>query len=498
MKNPEKEDSTYGHILKYTGLLGGVQVFNVVINMVRNKFAAVMVGMIGLGLIDIYSRSIELLGSATNFGLGISAVRRLSKLYDRGDMKTMAYHVEIIRTWVLFTAVLGAVLSLALAAPLSLWTTESTDYTRSFALLSVAVFCTTLTGGELAILKGTRQLKRMAAVSTLSALGMLLIAVPLYWAFNIRGIAPTLAATAFVTLLLNLRAATRTFPYRVSLRTPRLWLQGSHLLRVGASFIAAGVVAATAEMLIRSYISNIGGFRAVGLYAAGITLSVNYVRLVFVAVDSDYFPRITAAIKNKGRMNHLANCQIDVLVMLMVPVLIAFALGLPVVIRLLYTTDFLRVIPMVLSALFYMYFKAIYTPVAYLSLAKGDALVYFLMETLYYVVLVIAVPLGYHYFNLGGAGLGLMVANLIDLLAIHAVYSRRYGFRFQSSTIRRCLLQGLMLLGGLVAAWCPQWAIKIPFGLCFLGLSAYISWRLLSRETKLPEKFAALKSLLRR
>ena len=163
--------------------------------------------------------------------------------------------------------------------------------------------------------------------------------------------------------------------------------------------------------------------------------------------------------------------------------LICFALLLPVVVRVLYTEHFLCVLQMVLCSLFYMYFKAIYTPIAYFSLAKGDSVVYFVMETAYSLVFAACVMVGYRYGNLNGAGFGLVAANLFDLLALYAVYSRRYGFRFESLTLRHCFLQGALLMAGLVAAWQPVRIVKFPIGLTLLALSAFISWRLLTRKS---------------
>jgi O-antigen/teichoic acid export membrane protein len=77
MTSKKKESTTYKHIFKYTGLLGSVQMLSVLISMVRNKCAAWLVGTIGFGLYDLYGRTLELIGNATNFGISLSAVRRL-------------------------------------------------------------------------------------------------------------------------------------------------------------------------------------------------------------------------------------------------------------------------------------------------------------------------------------------------------------------------------------------------------------------------------------
>ena len=36
----EQEDTSYDHVLKYTGVFGGVQVLTMLVSVLRNKFAA--------------------------------------------------------------------------------------------------------------------------------------------------------------------------------------------------------------------------------------------------------------------------------------------------------------------------------------------------------------------------------------------------------------------------------------------------------------------------
>ncbi len=491
MKEGEKKNSGYGHILKYTGLLGGVQVFSVLMGMVRNKVAALFISIAGIGIADLFCKTVETVTQGAGMGLGLSSVRRLSRLYERGDEKGMELCVKVIRSWTLMAAILGGLLCLALAPALSLFSMGSYDFTTSYLWLSAMPVLSILLSGEVAILKAMRRLRRMATVSAIGALASVLFTVPCYWILGQRGIVPALVATVFVSYILTLHAATRIFPYRIGFRDPLIRAQGKKLLKTGAPYAAAGFIAAAAEWLVRSYISQAGSILHVGLYAVGFTLTVSYARMIFVAMDADYFPRLSAAMGDKVRMNTMTNCQTDVLVMLMVPFLITFALSLPLAIRLLYTEEFVSVVPMVLCSMFYMYFKAIYTPVAYLSLAAGDSVVYFVMEALYNVVFVVSVIVGFSCFTLVGAGIGLAVANLFDLLLIYIVYTRRYGFRFQSATVRRFLLQGILLLVGMFAAWRPELWIKAPLGISALVLSAWISWRLLSRETSLVEKLRA-------
>lgn len=479
----KKDKDSYGQVLKYTGLLGGVQVFYVLMSILRNKATAVFIGPWGMGMAFVYSKAAEFLCSATNFGLGISSVRRLAELHERGERRAVEQYVKLIRSWTLITALLGLVACLVLAPVLSRRMLGDYHSTKGFLLLSPTVFLLTMLGGELAILKGLHELRRMAGVSVLVGLVTTLSTVAIYALMGLHGVLPVLLTTSAVTFLLNLRATTRLYPYRVGLRSMHLLRRGTHLVRLGAAFTLAGLVGAGADFAIASFISQSASPHAVGLYGAGFTLIVSYARIVFVAMDADYYPRLSAAGEDVSRRNVIINRQIDVLVLLMAPFLILFSLFLPLVVRIIYTEEYLIVVSMAVYAMSYMFFKAVYTPVAYLPLARGDSMTYFLMETAYYVVFVLAVTAGYALKGLSGAGIGLSVANLFDLLALTTVYGLRYGFRFEVPVLRRCLLHFVLLLMGLGCALVPDAALKFGLGIPVAMASVALSWRFLGRET---------------
>ena len=195
---------------------------------------------------------------------------------------------------------------------------------------------------------------------------------------------------------------------------------------------------------------------------------------MFLAFDADYYPRLSAVNKDVAACNMAINRQINICLLLMTPLLLLIMPLLPFLIKLLYSENFLPVAPMVLLALPSMYFKAIYTPIAYLTLAKGHSAVYFFMETAYNAFFVLAVVAGYYWGGLAGAGIGLTVANALDLLNLSVVYGHRYGFRFQRGTAALSLSHFLLLCLGLWAAYylpgVYQWLVpgaSILLSLCF-------------------------------
>ena len=81
-KKAEEMDSgknSYSHILKYTGLFGGVQGLNILVGVVRNKFTAMFLGPSGMGLLALFNSTSNFLTSATNLGIPTSGVRVVSE-----------------------------------------------------------------------------------------------------------------------------------------------------------------------------------------------------------------------------------------------------------------------------------------------------------------------------------------------------------------------------------------------------------------------------------
>jgi O-antigen/teichoic acid export membrane protein len=212
----QRNDSSYSHILKYTGIFGGVQGLNVLISLVRNKFIALLLGPGGMGLISLFNTAISFISQATHLGISFSAVRHISELYDKHDEAKTAHFVKIVRGWSLLTALLGVLVCLVAGPFLSQATFSWGDHSLHFILLAPAVGMIAITGGETAILKGQRKLGALAIVQIVSVVASLLISIPIYYVFWQSGIVPVIVLMAFVTMCATLFYSLRLYPLQLS------------------------------------------------------------------------------------------------------------------------------------------------------------------------------------------------------------------------------------------------------------------------------------------
>lgn len=305
----KQKGSSYSHILKYTGLFGGVQGVSILISIVRNKLVALILGPQGVGLISLFNSTVKLVSDSSNLGLSMSAVKNISEAYESNDERRIVSTVSTIRMWSLFTALTGMFLCVVLSPLLDSWTFNWGNHVLHFILLSPIVGLMAITGGETAILKGTRRLKSLAVVSLLNVAVALLTSIPLYFLWGEKAIVPSLVIAALSQMLLTISHSYRAYPLRLSFSSGAL-ADGYGMVRLGMAFVLAGILGSGADFIIRSYLNNVASLEDVGLYNAGYMMTMVYAGVVFSAMETDFFPRLSAVNGDTDQLNLVVNRQI--------------------------------------------------------------------------------------------------------------------------------------------------------------------------------------------
>lgn len=480
-------NESYQHILKYTGMFGGVQGLNIGLGLVRTKLIALLLGPSGMGLASLFNTTVGFVSQATNLGVSFSAVRHLSSLYDAGDVSALAHFVKVVRGWSLLTALLGMLVCVMIGPLLSQTTFAWGNHSLHFMLLAPAVGMLAITGGETAILKAMRSLGALASVQVLAVVAALLISIPIYYFFGESGIVPVIVLMALATMLLTVRHSYRLVPLQLSGAKGMLG-EGMEMVRLGVAFTLAAVIGSASELFIRSYLNVVGDLDVLGLYNAGYMLTLTYAGMVFSAMEADFFPRLSGVQHDIAATNECVNRQMEVSLLLLSPMLAALMLSLPILIPLLFSAQFLPVVEMGQVATLAMYLKVMTLPVAYITLARGYSLSYLFLETSYYVAFVVLFIVGYEHWGLYGTGVAVALAHLFEYVLVNGYAYKKYGYRFSATVSGYAIVQtgiGLLLfLVTLLAGGLLYWGT----GLLLVVLSLSLSLHILRRKTHLWEK----------
>jgi O-antigen/teichoic acid export membrane protein len=430
----ELRNGSYGHVLKYTSLFGGVQVLSIMIGLVRNKAMAMILGAGGMGFNALFTSMQNFASQCTNLGISFGAVPRLSELHERQEDEMLRYYIQVIRLWSIIAALLGVVFCVVVSPLVNLLSFTWGDHTLHYAMLALAVAMGAITGGETAIMKATRQLGKVAKAQILTVIAALFVSVPLYYCYGHSGVVPAIVLIAFVTMIITLSYSYYSFPFRFYFCRSML-RDGVGMIRLGMAFIVAAAIGSASEMAIRSYLNVVAGMDDVGLYNAAFMITITYSGLVFSAMETDYFPRLSGVANDMEVTNDMVNKQIEVSLLLLAPMLVALLAGLPVLIPMLFSSEFLPMVEMAQIAVLAMYFKVLTMPVAYITLARRLSLSYLLLETSYFVVLVVAIVCCYQWWGLWGTGLAIVIAHVAENLLVMGYAMWKYGYRITSSVV---------------------------------------------------------------
>ncbi|MDD7319228.1 MAG: oligosaccharide flippase family protein [Prevotella sp.] len=431
---------SYNHILKYTGIFGGIQVINILFALIRNKFVALILGPEGMGLVSLFNSTIKLVSDSTNFGIQISAVKNISEAFSKNDSREVERNIVIVRSWSILVALLGMLVCM-LAGPLVDNVAFSWgDHTLHFVLLSPIVGMMAITGGETAILKGTQQLRGLAAVSSLNIFLALITTVPMYYVWGEMAIIPSLVVVAVIQMLLTIRHSLRFYPLKFDFSKETLG-KGAGMIKLGIAFVSAGIMGSGVDFGIRSLLNNYGALDTVGLYNAGYVMTLTYAGMVFSAMESDYFPRLSAITCDTAARNIAINNQIEVLLLLISPMIVAFIVFMPIIVPLLLSSKFVSSIGMMQIMALSLYCRAVVLPMQYLPLSRGDSRSYLLLEAVYDVLLFIATALLYDRCGLTGAGAAVTVVGIIDVLFTIFYLRIRYSYVFSNRIVKFLLVQ---------------------------------------------------------
>lgn len=480
----EKKEYSYGHILKYTSLFGGIQGLNVLIGLVRNKLVAVILGPQGMGLISLFNTSVKLVSDSTNLGLSMSAVKNLSEAFESGDDERLSHSMQVIRLWSLLTALVGVFFAFVLSPLLDTWTFNWGDHTLHFVLLSPIVGMMAITGGEMAILKATRHLRSLAVVSAFNVLLALFTSVPIYYLMGERGIVPSLLVIALSQMLLTVYQSFRLFPYRIQFSRQGI-ADGMDMVRLGIAFVIAGIMGSGADFIIRSYLNNVASLDEVGLYNAGYMMTMIYAGMVFSAMETDYFPRLSAVNNDVALCRLTVNRQIEVSLLLIAPMLVAFIIAIPILLPLLYSQQFTPAVSMVQVMTLALYFRALKLPLSYIPLAKGDSWSYLFLEMLYDVLIVVSVIVFFRTYGLMGAGIAITVTGILEY-GLLLVYTRaRYGYRPSREVVTYSLIQIPLGFAAYLTVVTLHGLSCWLVGALLVAVSLYFSIRILQQKTSL-------------
>lgn len=411
-------------VLGMMGVFGGVEALNLLCSVVRTKLVAIWIGAAGVGLFGLFNAAIEMMCTLSQLGLRTSSVKDIASA--SGAERSLI--IRVVRRCARWMALAGAVLTVVLSPILSRVTFGSLDYMWAFMALAAVVALNCLVAGEGAVLQGLGRLKVIARASVYSVTVSLIVSLPIIYFLRINGVVPVIIVYSAVTATVYALVRERGVTDDSELTYRQTWEKAKGLIKLGAFLTISGFVTWAVSYIIMSYINHAGGESEMGYYQSGFTLSVRYAGIVFTALGMEYFPRISSVAQSGvKRLTVMLRHQSRVVLWVVTLLACGMAVAAPWIVRLLYSGDFLAVVPMVVMASPGLVLRGVSWTMAFVIIAKGDGRVYLLTELTSGIMCLVLNIAGYSLYGLPGVGFAFSVWYALYALIVWGVLRKRYG-----------------------------------------------------------------------
>lgn len=426
----DTDRSSYRQIMKATSIFGGVQVLQIIIGIIRTKFVAVLLGPAGMGIAGLLDSTIGMIAQLSNLGLRISAVKDLSAAHGNGDLERTAKVTSVIHRLVWFTGLLGGLITLVLAPFLSQLTFGNRSYTWAFMWLSVTLVFNQLSIGNSVILQGMRQIPYLAKAGMIGSCLGLVTTVPLYYLLGIKGIVPGMILMAIFSWAIHQYFTRKVSIQHIDISLNEVVREGKGMIKLGFLISLNSMITLGVSYAVRIFISRTDGVEDVGLFNAGFAIVNSYVGLIFTAMSTDYYPRLSAVAHSNEKSTLLINQQAEVALLIISPILMVFLVFINWVVIVLYSEKFIAVSDMILYAGMGIFFKAASWSIAYIFLSKGNSQLFFWIELITNLYVLGLNILGYYYWGLTGLGVSFFLSYFLYFIQVFFVAREKYEFGF--------------------------------------------------------------------
>ena len=420
--------NSYKTALKATSLFGGVQIYNIAIRIIRSKVVAVLLGPEGMGIYGLLSSSTTLVSSITSCGLGQSSIKNIAEANASGDNNRIAIVISVLRKLVWITGLVGSVVCAALSPYLSQITFGNKDYTIAFICISISILLMQLTAGQNALLQGLQKYRGLAKSNVYGSAVGLLITLPLYYIWRIDAIVPVFIISYVISFLCAYRIAKKVEIPKLKSDSKQMREVGLDMLKLGLLLSAQGVLSQLTAYLVRVYIRQDGSIEDVGLYNAGFAFVNTYIGMIFTAMSTDYYPRLTKAAKDSEQYFKTITQQVELVLLIILPLIVAFLLFVRLIVVLLYSNKFLPVEGMIYWTMAAMTVRSLAWSLSYGLIAKGYMKSFAICEFSVIVYGFIFNIIGYKYGGLTGIGISYFMMYVVYFLHLFVVFKSKTGF----------------------------------------------------------------------
>lgn len=433
--------------LKSTGTVGGGQIINILISLVRTKVIALILGTAGVGVIGILTTATDMIRSFASFGLPFSGVREISIANAKADDVEVSRIVKIFNKWILISSIIGSLITILFSLPLSWFLFNNDKYFFGIAFLSILIFFSTLSTGYQSVMQGKRAIYMMSKVTIIGNFIGSLLSILIYFIFREEGVIPSLIMMGIINF-----GASHYFYRKLEIpdfgkiKLSESWSNAKGMIRIGLFTIIVSIFDQFAALGLRAFIADKSGIDGVGLFTAANTIATMYLSIVLSSMASDYYPKLSSIHDDDIKLGESVNTQLYIVLLLASPIIIGMVGFADIAIKILYSNKFIGAVAVLKWQVVGDFFKIIAWPCGFVFLAKGLGKLYVFFSISYTIIYMAIVYLGWNYFGFLGIGLSFFIAQFLSMLFTYFYSNHKFGITINKSNLKVIVVFIILLI----------------------------------------------------
>jgi enterobacterial common antigen flippase len=476
-------------ILKATSYMGAASSLNVLFGLIRMKFAALYIGVAGVGLLTNYRVIQTFIGSLVGLGIRQSAVRDIASALANHDKNSVGEIIQSLRILTLIIGLIGALTIYFLSPIISSFVFNTNLYAYQLSFLAIAIFFGNLTGGQLALLQGMGQTKKLALFNILSGFFNLMVSIYLFITFGKNGVIASMVALSIIEFLIALVMVNKIPFRRIKLTLKTFIKRVNSMVVLGFSFMITSLGASLVAVLINSLITKNISLESVGVYAASTALTTIFITFVLSAMSTDFYPRLTSLINDRNKAISLINSQTQIGICLVLPGLFATAALADYIVPIIYSKEFENASSLMPLMILGCLPRVISWPLAYIMLAKAASRLIIISEIFLSTINFLFVFFLIQKIGIWAPVLGLLIVRLFHIIICFIIGRHLINFYWSKKLLSIILISFITLFLYIGTLYFLSGTVKIIFGAISTLIITLICIKNISSIVKLPLKY---------
>lgn len=415
-------------------VIGSAQAVQIVISIVRMKALALLLGPSGLGLLSIFNNLQGMVTQTAGLGLDSSGVREIASA--RGEEFALS---RVRRVLLAANVVQGFLALLAvwlLRASISTWLFGNANRATEVGIVGGVALLALVASGHTALLQGLRRIGDLGRVTVIGGLASTVAGLGAVWAWGENGLIFFLLVQPMTTLLVAVYFTRQlSKPCAKRLTFLEIWQVWRSMAGLGVAFMLGGVATTATLLLVRGRISQELGLEAAGHFAAAWGVSMTYVGFMLKAMGADYYPRLAEVIEDRDTAISLINDQTQLALAIGGPVMLLLVGLAPLLIVLLYASDFSDAVTLLQWQTIGNVFKLASWPLGFAVVAQARSKTFMFLQINWSAIFILIIWPALSAFGIAAAGPAFTAACFVQILVVHTVVRCTLGFRWQAMSL---------------------------------------------------------------